>query len=312
MITNNSLNAQRMLAMMLQVSCPCTPTALPFDTPLDVTPTSLVDEAKCRRIQYYLSIFGALVDKIANYAGAGAAITSATLTELVIAAAASGGLVGGEVGTVVGPPGIVVGAIIGCIGAIVAALGSTYLFTLSNEWHQAPLYDQLLAALFAADSAESGTAAFYEVINASEVLDLLFKPLLNALWWNGWSNDIYSGVPTVDDSAFSGSVCNPVVCAENISTTSGDGQLQANWNDTDLSPFLAPDGGGTIALDVRIATYDITVISAPSTVHCVIFGGTSGFVDTFAPTHVAASAGHIWLYVWCESAFTVQVCATPV
>jgi hypothetical protein len=209
MITNNSLNAQRMLAMMVQVSCPCPSDAPLLDNPLDVTPTTLADEAKCRRIQYFLSVFGALVDEIANYASTGAALTSAALVELVTTAVTAAALTGGEVGAVAGPPGIVVGAIVAALGTLAALVGSAYIYTLSIQWHQAPLGAQLQAALYSADNAEAGTAAFYAVINASGVLDTVFKPVLNVLWWNGWSNDIYSGVPTVDDSAFDGTICAP-------------------------------------------------------------------------------------------------------
>jgi len=133
---------------------------------------------------------------------------------MVLAAAASAALVGGEVGAVAGPPGIVVGAVISIIGAIIAALGAAYLYSLGNEWHQAPLGDELLAALYAADSADTGAAAFYAVINASSVLDSIFKPLINALFFNGWANDMYAATPTVDDSAFSGTICAPTPPAE--------------------------------------------------------------------------------------------------
>lgn len=210
-ITNNSLNAQRLLTAILTTACPCT-TDTPFlGPPLDVTPTSLADQDKCRRIQYYLSIFSALIDGIANYGGTGAMVTAATITEILYASALAGGLVGGEVGAAGGPPGIVVGAIVGIIGALIGALGSSYIFQMGSQWHQAPLLDQLLAALYAADSADAGAAAFYDVINASAVLNSPFKPLINALFWNGWANDIYSTTPIVDDSAFDGTICVPDV-----------------------------------------------------------------------------------------------------
>jgi hypothetical protein len=219
MLTNNSLNAQRLLTAILATACAC-PSDVPFiGPPLDVTPTDLVDEDKCRRIQYYLSIFSALIDGIANYGGTGAMVTSAVLTEILYAAVVGGALVGGEVGAVGGPPGIVVGAIVGIIGALIGALGSSYIFQMSAQWHQSPLPEQLLAALYAADSADAGANAFYAVINASDVLNNPYKPLINALFWNGWANDMYSATPVVDDSAFDGSICLPDSPCQTLTST---------------------------------------------------------------------------------------------
>jgi hypothetical protein len=74
-ITNNSLNAQRTIAAIYATFCECATDTPLLAPPLDVTPTSLVDEAKCRRIQFYLSVFGNWLNAIANYGNAGAAIT---------------------------------------------------------------------------------------------------------------------------------------------------------------------------------------------------------------------------------------------
>src|SRR5205085_2626349 len=40
--------------------------------------------------------------------------------------------------------------------------------------------------------------------------------IIYTLWWTAWSNDIYSGSPVVDDSAFDGSICIPTFsgCAD--------------------------------------------------------------------------------------------------
>jgi hypothetical protein len=261
-ITNNSLNAQRVLMAILSTACAC-PTDTPFiGPPLDVTPTTLADEAKCRRIQYYLSIFGALIDGIANYAGAGAMVTSATITELLYAAAVGGGLVGGEVGAVGGPPGIVVGAIVGIIGALIGSLGSSYLFTMSAQWHQSPLPDQLLSALYDADSADTGATAFYAVINASDVLNAPFKPLINALFWNGWANDIYALVPVVDDSAFDGTICAPLlgeITTCHMFTSASFAGPNGNYQEVRTDPVYGPNAafvaGNFEGWSIRIVTY---------------------------------------------------------
>jgi len=73
-INNNSLNAQRLIAAILSTSCPCDTTNPLLPNPLDVTPTPLVDDAKCRRIQFYLSLFSTWLFDVANYGSSGAAV----------------------------------------------------------------------------------------------------------------------------------------------------------------------------------------------------------------------------------------------
>jgi hypothetical protein len=270
LINNSSLNAQRLLQAILSTACAC-PSDTPFiGPPLDVTPTALVDDDKCRRIQYFLSIFGAMIDGIANYGGTGAMVTAATITEILYASALAGGLVGGEVGAVGGPPGIVVGAIVGILGALIGALGSSYIFQMGSQWHQSPLPEQLLAALYAADSADAGATAFYAVVNASDVLNAPYKPLINALFWNGWANDMYGATPVVDDSAFDGSICAPtadfyiyfVANSEVIAASYGQEITINSFDATSTEPanpyaiglYFYSDADHTTPLCVRVTT----------------------------------------------------------
>lgn len=209
-INNNSLNAQRMIAATLALYCQCGDgtTAPPlFPPPLNITPTTLVDEAKCRRIQFYLNLFLVFLGKVGNYGGAGAFITGDIIGTLLGLAAAEAGLVatGAEVGSALGPPGAVVGAVVTLIVGAIGILGASVLSDYYAQYAAAPVQSALLAALYNAMDAGEGSAALHGIIGAT------FEPIpagiINALWWASWLNDIYADTPVVDDSAFDGSIC---------------------------------------------------------------------------------------------------------
>jgi len=323
MLANDSTNVARLIAVLLTTACACN-TDVPFiGPPLDVTPTDLAGQDKCRRIQYYLSIFGAMIDGIANYGGAGAMVTSAAITEILYASVVAGGLVGGEVGAVGGPPGIVAGAIVGIIGALIGALGSSYLFTMSAQWHQSPLPDELLAALYAADSADAGANAFYAVVNASEVLNGPFKPLINALFWNGWANDIYGATPVVDDSAFDGTICAPeivfpptvgCVTLNSVVTHLSNGQdvHAIEWPDgTDTSPASESGAGADLTADHNIFGHaellGYWIYSVPDS-HC--YYNANGIPNFNLPSTPAqfTTNGNYYAILSPDHVFSITIC----
>lgn len=218
MINNNSLNTQRLLAAILSTACPCTTTAPPLPPPLSVTPTPLVNDAKCRRIQFYLSVFSTWLFDIANYGSTGAMVTGGILFELLSSAELAAGLViaGGEAGTIGGIPGAVVGAIIGLIVAAIYTFGGTQLVNWANDFTGAPVQSALLAALYAASNADEGQTAFQGVVSAN--FSAIPAGIINALWWSAWSNDLYSDTPVVNDSAFDGTICAPAETCTWITT----------------------------------------------------------------------------------------------
>lgn len=208
-ITNNSLNAQRLLQAIYSTACQCpTPTDL-IAPPTDVTPTSLVDEEKCKRIQFYLSVFGNWLTKIANYGSAAGFVTGDTLGTLLGLAASEAGIVatGAEVGAAAGPPGVVIGAVVGLIMGAIFIFGGSILVDYANQFNSPTMQHALLEAMFAATNADEGYTAFKTTILAH--MDAVPAQIIYTLWWSAWSNDVYSGVPTVDDSAFDGSICVP-------------------------------------------------------------------------------------------------------
>lgn len=206
-ITNNSLNAQREIAAIYATFCDCATDAPLLEPPVDVTPTSLADEAKCRRIQFYLSVFGNWLNKIANYGASGAAITSTTLATLLASVTAAAGIVaeGVEVGAIAGPPGMIAAAVVSLIAIAVFTYGGSILIDYANQFNDVTLRDNMLQAMFAATTAEEGHSAFKTTLLAG--MDAIPAEVIYTLWWTAWSNDIYSGTPEVDDSAFDGTIC---------------------------------------------------------------------------------------------------------
>jgi hypothetical protein len=208
-LNNNSLNAQRMIAAIYATSCPCTTDAPLLAPPIDVTPTSLADEAKCRRIQFYLSVFGDWLSKIANYGSATGFVTGAVLDTLLVNAITTAGIVatGAEVGAAAGPPGIVIGAVLSLILLAISVYGGAELVNYANEFNATTMQSNLLAAMYAATNADEGYTAFKTTLLAG--MSTIPAEIIYTLWWTAWSNDIYSGTPEVDDSAFDGTICAP-------------------------------------------------------------------------------------------------------
>lgn len=204
---NNSLNSSRLLQAIYATACQC-PTPIDLLTPpIDVTPTSLADEAKCRRIQFYLSLFGNWLTKIANYGAAAGFVTGESIYQLLAIVAANAGIVatGAEVGAAAGPPGMVVGAVVGLIILAISTFGGAVLNDYAAQFNAPTMQSALLTALFAATNADEGYTAFKSTILAN--MDDIPAQIIYTLWWTAWSNDIYSGSPVVDDSAFDGSIC---------------------------------------------------------------------------------------------------------
>jgi hypothetical protein len=209
-LQNNSLNAQRMIAALYATFCPCTDGPVLIGPPLSTVTISLEDQAKCRRIQFYLALFTAWLDKIAIYGGAGASVTGAAIGGLLGLAIAEAGLVGGEIGAVAGPPGIIVGAVVGLIIGAIYTFGGAVLQEIALAWHDETLQATLLAAMFAATNADEGNVAFHETVQASDI-GTIAEEIIYTLFWAGWANDIYSDDPVIDDSAFDGTICSDIL-----------------------------------------------------------------------------------------------------
>lgn len=326
-INNNSLNAQRTIAAILATFCPCT-TGVPLLAPvIDVTPTSLADQAKCRRIQFYLSVFSNWMGKIANYGGAGAFITGDVVGTLLGLAAAEAGIVatGVEVGTVLGPPGMVLGAVIGLIGGAIGIFGASVLGDYVTQYNAPAVQSALLAALYAATTADEGQTAFQSVIGAN--FSAIPAGIINALWWSAWSNDLYSGVPTVDDSAFDGTICAPP--ADVFPPTTGcitmTSETCAVSNGSPLQAIVWPGGGSIVPASASGAGSDLTSdknmfghisiagLWVSSVVGCTIYWNANGYpnfsIGSF-PIQLPLTGGDYYTFLRGDSTvFQITLCA---
>lgn len=323
--SNGSTNAQLLYSAILQTACKCDTDAPLLAPPLIIDPTPLAEDEKCARIQFFLSIFGAMVDNIANFGGAGATITGATLGELLFAAITAATAEGAVLGALAGPPGIVVGAIVGIIAAIVGTLGAAYLFQLSQQWHQDPLPAQLLAAMYAADTAEEGYNAFASVIDASNVLNLPFKPLILALAWSGFFNDVYSDTPELDTSGFDSTICAPddseiVMVVPTVGCRSAQSVLGTMGDSTTLQTIDWSPGSTSNMVDVSLTQtsdkrvwgltdlFGLWVYSVPD---CHAYLDATGFPNmaiTSTPQQIPVHTNNRYSFVTGSTPFVLVIC----
>jgi len=206
--THNSYGLQQINTSILATACPCVDGPPVIGPPLSIIPISIGAEEKCKRVQAFLSVYGAVVDSICNLAGSGASIGIGTIGTILASAAGAGALVGGEVGAVAGPPGIVAGILIGVITGLLIGGAQAIFGQLRDQWHTEPLVAQLRDALYSVNTAEQGNAQFYDVIDNSTVITSTYKPFFKALWWSGWSNDLYNAEVTINTDGFDGTICD--------------------------------------------------------------------------------------------------------
>lgn len=317
-LNNNSLNAQRIIAAIYATFCECNTDIPLLGPPLDVTPTTVVDEAKCRRIQFYLSVFGNWLNKIANYGASGAAITGGTLQALLLAAAADAGILatGVEVGAAAGPPGIVIGAVIALLTIGVYTFGGSYLIDYANQFNDPTLRDNMVQAMYAATNADEGYTAFKTTLLAT--IGGAAGEVIYTLWWSAWSNDIYSGTPEVDDSAFDGSICAPA--ETNCATVESDslyGSQYANFSGAaELTAYLDAVSGDPHALNANYA-YTVEWVSGAIDAAVTLFDNAGNWhSETTVPTQSEVINGRMYIRtggtVGGGSSFVVKVCIVPV
>jgi hypothetical protein len=114
---------------------------------------------------------------------------------------------GAEVGAVAGPPGIVIGAVVALLTVAVYTFGGSVLIDYAAQFNDVTLRENMVLAMYAAENADEGYSAFKTTLLAN--MDTIPAEIIYTLWWSAWSNDVYSGSPEVDDSAFDGSICGP-------------------------------------------------------------------------------------------------------
>lgn len=323
-IVNSATNTKELLQAIYATFCDCTTATAIEQPPLIVSPTPLADDEKCRRVQFYISVFTTWLTKIANYTATGASLTAGVLDSLLGLAAAEAGIVatGAEVGTVGGVPGIVIASAIAAISGAVYLLGSAYLNDILADFQSPIFQNALLTAMYAADNASEGQAAFEATMGP--YFDAIPGGILSALWWSQWSNDMYSDTPVVDTSAFDGSICIPPTPGECVSwppatmdtviTSHGD-RIRPSGEMYDLTPADVGDGTMSGFLgDWNGWTYTMTGKGMQS--FYAESGGALVFIDntdpgttlTYAGTIPAGTAPYIILFQSYIEEFTLELC----
>jgi len=149
---------------------------------------------------------------------------------------------------------IIAGAV-ALITVAVYTIGGSFLVDFAAQFNAPTLRDNMVQAMYAASNAEEGYIAFKTTLLAG--MDAIPAEVIYTLWWSAWSNDVYSGSPVVDDSAFDGTICapEPEGCTTLISALYyGENQVFINQTFTgyDYYHVLATNATGNFNLGVWI------------------------------------------------------------
>lgn len=197
--TNNSLNAQRLLQLILDTSCPCDTTTPLLPLPIDVTPTELTTTAKCQRIQYFVDLFGSWVIDTGQYLDHHGSISSFAIGNLLALKMLNVSITDSPLNNMSSLTRDTLSSLLNSSGAPSAVDGS--LFDAINN---ADLKQAMLEALYVADNATDGKDAVDTAMTASGIAA---PNLLSAMFFSSWANIIYSSIPEVDASVYDGSIC---------------------------------------------------------------------------------------------------------
>lgn len=207
-INNNaSLNAQRLLSVLLQTACPCDSDVPILPPDLGTTPTSADDIAKCQRIQYFIDLYRSWVVNVAAAIGNSGNISSFQINNLMQLTLGDVGISTGELKG--GMPTSIRDGLVGQIGTAIAASSASAINTgLFTAITTTANLEALRQALYGVTNASAGKAAADSAIDGLG-LDPLIAGILKSMFYASWPNDIYSDVPIVDASAYDGEVCAP-------------------------------------------------------------------------------------------------------
>lgn len=209
-INNNaSLNAQRLISVLLQTACPCDDTVPILPPDLGTTPIDATDIAKCQRIQYFIDLFASWGVNVAANIGNSGSISSFQIDNLLSLTIDDVGITTGELQLPMptGTRDLIVGQITSAIGASSAGAINGGLFSAVTSSGN---LEALRQALYGATTAADGKAAADSAIDGLG-LDPLIAGILKSMFYSAWPNDIYGAVPVVDASGYDGTICAPPV-----------------------------------------------------------------------------------------------------
>jgi hypothetical protein len=208
-INNNaSLNAQRLLSLILQTSCACDDTAPLLPLPIDVTPTTLEDTVKCQRIQYFVDVYKSWVLNIVSYLGINGNVANYRIYNTLNLILDNLSVPDSELSHMPVSTRDYIAGLLNISGA--ATYINTALFDALND---SAFVTAIQQALYNATNAADGKAAVDAAIASSGIS---YASIASSMFWSGFANVIYSDVPIVDASAYDGSICAPEVECETV------------------------------------------------------------------------------------------------
>lgn len=298
MNNNASLNAQRLLAVMLQNACACDTTVPLLPPPLDTTPTELPIDEKCQRIQWFLDVFGSWVISSVVYLDEHDFIASFQIDNLLERVFEGTSFDGTGIRPI--PIGIRDSLATALNGAGDPSAVNASVF---DEITTGTVIADMRQALYAEDNAADGAPAAKAAAIASGGT---YGNLIASMFYTNWANIIYSTEPVVDASDYDGSVCAPegdlVVLTEScgdlinqvfVGTWNSGDRTNSGWTHYKLGAASAgsgtvklfADGVEVLSLELNNEGKDATWIGSPVSVR--VIGAMSA--DTYY--HLQACTG---------------------
>lgn len=210
-INNNaSLNAQRLLTLLLQTACPCDDTIPLLPPPLDTLPTELEAEAKCQRIQYFLDLFSNWVILVVVYLNDNGSISSFQINNLLSGVLLDVGITSSELNGMPTQTRDNLTMLLSTAGSPAAINASIF-----DEITNGTVIVDMRQALYGADNATDGKDAADTAIASSGGA---FANIITAMFYSSWPNVMYGAVPEVDASGYDGTICAPAETCTWITT----------------------------------------------------------------------------------------------
>lgn len=257
MNSNNSINAQRIIAALAQNACPCDPDAPLLPVPLEDTPYAGTDAELCQRIQYFVDLmrlgWGL---NMASYLSVSGGINSSAVYNFLAQALIDVSIADGEIAspTPVAVRDQIANAMLLGAGELGA---SEFAAELGDMFRDTALWASVIDALYGAGYASSAASAYAGAINASSY-GSLHKSVAIAMFYSAWPNSIWAALPVVDASSYDGEACGSGIGASCLTLVA--------------VPYTRLEGGSGYAIASGIP--DVTWVATV---------GTSSGTRTFTP-----------------------------
>lgn len=249
MNNNASLNAQRLLATLLQTACPCDTTTPLLPPDLGTTPIDATAQAKCQRIQAFIDLYRSWVIYIAQYVGNSGSISSFQVNNLLQVVLRNVDITTGQLAS--GIPTSTRDTITGLLSSAVGSVGAVVVDSALFDAMVSANLEAMRQALYGTDSAVDGKSAFDAVLSTLTIPSWTVV-ILRTMFYSSWANDIYSDVPIVDASAYDGTICEPPITecynfdSSAVTMTTGPNTVHFEaivWPNDAIFPAISETGG---------------------------------------------------------------------